>query len=382
MALNLGIIGLPKSGKTTLFNALTGSHAQTSTYSSGEEPNVAVVKVPDPRLDVLTAMFHPRKTTPADVKFTDVVGMSGKADDKKEPISRQTLGFISTVDALVLVMRAFANPSVPLPEGTERVDPVRDVDNVMLELAFSDLGIIERRLERLKAEIPKMRGAERETREHEQEVLARIGPALEAGTPIRGMELSEDDEKAIRNYGFLTAKPVLVVANLGGESLDSAPDLEPGIRGAINRAAAGGEDTDVIAIPAQLEMEIGQLSPEDAAEFRESMGLGPSRLGEVVGKSYSLLGLISFLTAGEDEVRAWTIRRGTNAQKAAGAIHSDLERGFIRAEVVHYDDLVAAGSIAEAKKRGTVRSEGKTYVVKDGDVINVLFTQTKSEKPV
>src|SRR5919201_6180563 len=146
MALNLGIIGLPKSGKTTLFNALTGSHAQTSTYSSGEEPNVAVVKVPDPRLDVLTAMFHPRKTTPADVKFTDVAGMSGKAGDTKEPISRQTLGFISAVDALVLVVRAFANPSVPLPEGTERVDPVRDVDNVMLELAFSDLGIIERRL--------------------------------------------------------------------------------------------------------------------------------------------------------------------------------------------------------------------------------------------
>src|SRR5438477_12448283 len=251
MALNLGIIGLPKSGKTTLFNAITGSHAQTSAYASGDEPNVAVVKVPDPRLDVLTAMFHPRKTTPADVKFTDVVGMSGKADDKKEPISRQTLGFISTVDALVLVVRAFANPSVPLPEGTERVDPVRDVDDVMLELTFSDLGIIERRLERLKAEIPKMRGAERETREHEQEVLARIGPALEAGTPIRGMDLSEDDEKAIRNYGFLTAKPVLIVVNLGEESLDSASALEARVR-----ERYGGEDIDVIAIPAQLEMEM------------------------------------------------------------------------------------------------------------------------------
>src|SRR5207249_11928831 len=177
------------------------------------------------------------------------------------------------------------------------------------------------------------------------------------------------------------AKPVVVVANLGEESLDSAPDLEANIRGAINRAATGGEDTDVIAIPAQLEMEIGQLSPEDAAEFRESMGLGPSRLGEVVSKSYSLLGLVSFLTAGEDEVRAWTIRRGTVAQRAAGAIHTDLERGFIRAEVVHYDDLVTAGGMVEAKRHGLVRSEGKTYVVKDGDVINVLFTQTKSEKP-
>jgi GTP-binding protein YchF len=376
MALNLGIIGLPKSGKTTLFNALTGSHAQTSTYSSGDEPNVAVVKVPDPRLDVLTEMFHPHKTTPADVKFTDVVGMSGKVDDKKEPISRQTLGFISTVDALVLVVRAFDNPSVPLPEGTERIDPLRDVDSVMLELAFSDLGIIERRLERIKAEISKMRGPEREMRELEQDVLTRIGPALEAGTPIRNMDLTEDDEKAIRNYGFLTAKPVLIVANLGEDNLDSARDLEAKIQ-----ASYGGEDTGAIAIPAQLEMEMSQLANGDAAEFRESMGLGPSRLGEVVSKSYSLLGLISFLTAGEDEVRAWTIRRGTPAQRAAGAIHTDLERGFIRAEVVHYDDLVAAVTMTEAKKRGTVRSEGKTYPVKDGDVINVLFTQTKSEKP-
>ncbi|MFL5732734.1 MAG: redox-regulated ATPase YchF [Chloroflexia bacterium] len=368
MALNLGIIGLPKSGKTTLFNALTGSHAQTSAYASGDEPNVAVVKVPDPRLDVLTSMFHPRKTTPADVKFTDVVGVSGKPIDPKEPISRQTLGFISTVDALVLVVRAFANPSVPLPEGTDRVDPLRDVESMMLELSFSDLGIIERRLERIKAEIAKMRGPEREMREHEEEVLARIGPVLEAGTPIRDMGLSEDDEKAVRNYGFLTAKPVLIVINLGEEGLDNAAGLE-----AQARERYGGENTDVVGIPAQVEMEMAQLPPEDAAEFRESMGVGPSRLEEVVSKSYSLLGLISFLTAGEDEVRAWTIRRGTVAQRAAGAIHSDLERGFIRAEVVHYDDLISAGGMAEAKKHGTVRSEGKTYVVKDGDVINVLF---------
>src|SRR5437588_3524496 len=198
MALNLGIIGLPKSGKTTLFNAITGSHAQTSAYASGEEPNVAVVKVPDPRLDVLTQMFHPRKTTPADVKFTDVVGVSGQPVDKKEPISRQTLGFISTVDALVLVVRAFANPAVPLPEGTEGVDPIRDVESMLLELAFSDLGIIERRLERIKGEIAKMKGPERELREREQEVLTRIGPALEGGTYIRDMGMTEDDEKAIR----------------------------------------------------------------------------------------------------------------------------------------------------------------------------------------
>ncbi|HYO48371.1 MAG TPA: redox-regulated ATPase YchF [Chloroflexia bacterium] len=368
MALNLGIVGLQGSGKTTLYNAITGSHAQTSAYSSGDQPNVAMVKVPDPRLDVLARMYNPRKFTPADVQFVDVPGMSGAAKEKesKEPISRQTLGFISTVDALVLVVRAFENAAVPLPEGSPGVNPLRDLETVMLEMAFSDLGIIERRLERLKGEIQKMKGAEREMREHEQEVLTRIGPNLEEGTHIRALGLSEDDDKAIRNFGFLTAKPVLVVVNLGEENLDSAAELEARVRQEV-------PSSEVIAIPAQLEMEIAQLAPEDAAEFRESMGVGPSRLGEVVTKSYSLLGLISFLTAGEDEVRAWTIRRGTVAQRAAGTIHTDLERGFIRAEVVHFDDLIAAGNMVEAKRRGTVRSEGKTYVVKDGDVINVLF---------
>jgi GTP-binding protein YchF len=374
MALNLGMFGLQSSGKTTLFNAITGSHAHTSSYSSGDQPNVAVVKVPDPRLEVLAEMFHPRKIVHADVEFTDVPGMSAAAKerDSREPVSRQTLGFISGVDALLVVVRAFENASVPFPEGMEGVDPLRDVDTIMLETAFSDLGIIERRLERLKSEIPKMKGAERESREREQEVLVRLGPALENGTAIREMELSEEDEKAIRNFGFLSAKPVLVVANLGDNNLDAGPEMEEKIREKIGR-----QGTDVIAIPAQLEMEIGQLAEEDAAEFRESMGVGASRLGEVVEKSYALLGLISFLTAGEDEVRAWTIRRGTNAQRAAGAIHTDLERGFIRAEVVHYDDLIAAGSMADARKHGTLRMEGKTYLVKDGDIINVHFTQTK-----
>jgi GTP-binding protein YchF len=373
MALNLGIFGLQSSGKTTLFNAITGSHANTS-YASGDQPNVAVVKVPDARLEVLAEMFHPRKIVYADVEFTDVPGMSAAARerDSREPVSRQTLGFISGVDALVVVVRAFESTSVPFPEGTEGVDPIRDVDTIMLEMAFSDLSIIERRLERLKSEIPKMKGAERESREREQEVLSRIGPALENGTPIREMELSEEDEKAVRNFGFLTAKPMLVVANLGDNNLDAGPELEARIRERIGRQGA-----DVIAIPAQLEMEMGQLGEEDAAEFRESMGVGASRLGEVVEKSYALLGLISFLTAGEDEVRAWPIRRGTNAQRSAGAIHTDLEKGFIRAEVVHYDDLIAAGSMAEARKHGTLRMEGKTYVVKDGDIINVHFTQTK-----
>lgn len=370
MSLNLGIVGLQGSGKTTLFNAITGSHAQTSAYSSGDQPNVAVVKVPDPRLDILAAIYKPRKNTPADVQFTDVPGTSAAAKEanNKEPISRATLGFLSTMEALVLVVRAFENASVPLPEGVDSIDPARDAETFMLEMAFSDLGIIERRLERLKGEIPKMKGAERESREREQEVLTRVAPVLEQGGAIRDMGLNEDDEKSIRNYGFLTAKPLLVVVNLGDNNVGEGPALEAKVRAALNNTTA-----DVMAISAQLEMEIGQLSPEEGAEFREMMEVGPSRLNEVVGKCYALLGLISFLTAGEDEVRAWTIRRGTNAQRAAGAIHSDLERGFIRAEVIHYDDLIAAGTMAEGKKRGTVRMEGKTYTVKDGDIINVLF---------
>src|SRR5688572_9195875 len=274
MALNLGIFGLPKSGKTTLFNAITGSHAQTSAFAAGEQPNVAVVKVPDQRLEVLTEMFKPRKTTPADVQFTDVAGTSPSQRDRdsKEPISRQTLGFISSVDALVLVVRAFENPSVPLPEGTSGVEPLRDLESLMLEMAYSDLGIVERRLERLKGEIQKTKGAERELREREQDVLSRIAPTLEAGTSIRTLELTEDDEKSIRNFGFLSAKPVLVVANVGEERLHEAEAIETRIREAV-----GGPTTGVIAIPAQLEMEMAQLSPEDAAEFRESLGIPPSR---------------------------------------------------------------------------------------------------------
>jgi ribosome-binding ATPase len=370
MALNLGIVGLQGSGKTTLFNAITGSHAHTSAYSSADQPNVAVVKVPDARLNVLADMFHPRKLTAADVTFTDVPGMSAAAREKdsKEPISRQTLGFLSTMDALIMVVRAFENSSVALAEGVDSVDPARDTETVLLEMAFSDLGIIERRLERIKSEIPKMKGVEREMREREQVVLTQVAPVVEEGGMIRDIGLSEDDEKLIRNYGFLTAKPLLIVVNQGENNLDDGPQLEESVRGRLGQATA-----DVIAIAAQLEMEIAQLSPDDAAEFRESLGMGPSRLAEVVSKSYGLLGLISFLTAGEDEVRAWTIRRGTNAQKAAGVIHSDLERGFIRAEVVHYDDLIAAGGLPEARKHGTLRMEGKTYIVKDGDVINVLF---------
>jgi GTP-binding protein YchF len=370
MALTLGICGLPKSGKTTLFNALTGSEAQTSAFATGgDEPNIAMVKVPDGRLDVLTQMFHPKKTTPAEVKYFDLPGLSKATDPttaRTEGLSRQFLGHIATAEALVIVLRAFESAAVPPPEGG--VDALRDLETITLEFLFSDLGIIERRVQRLKAEIGKTRSTERAAQERELATLERLQPLLEGGTPIRQIDLSEEEERDIRNYGFLTAKPWLIVFNLGETNLDGGDALV-----AAARAKYPDGGVAAVAVAAQLEMEVAQLPPADAAEFRESLGLGPSPLPEVIERSYDLLGLISFLTAGPDEVRAWTIRRGTLAPQAAGTIHSDLERGFIRAEVVAYTDLVAAGGMAEAKKRGTVRMEGKAYVVKDGDVMNILF---------
>jgi GTP-binding protein YchF len=370
MALTLGICGLPKSGKTTLFNALTGAQAQTSAYgSASDEPNVAVVKVPDDRLGVLAEMFKPRKVTPADVQYVDVAGLTGGDDPsaaRTEGLSRKFLGAIAANEALLIVVRAFENAGLPHPAGS--VDPLRDLDAVTLELIFSDLGIIERRIARIKAEIGKTRVAEREAQERELALLARLQPELEANHPIRTLEMSEDEQKVIKNYQFLSNKPWLIVFNLGESNLDAGDTLIAAAKAAWPDAGAAA-----VAACAQLEMEVAQLPTEDAAEFRESLGLGPSPLGTVITLSYDLLGLISFLTAGQDEVRAWTIRRGTNAQLAAGAIHSDLERGFIRAEVVAYDDLIASGSMAEAKKRGQVRMEGKTYPVKDGDILHILF---------
>ncbi|HUS15513.1 MAG TPA: DUF933 domain-containing protein, partial [Chloroflexia bacterium] len=314
-------------------------------------------------------MFKPRKLTPADVQYVDVAGMAAGDDPevaRTQGLSRKFLGAVAANDALLIVVRAFENANLPHPAGS--VDPIRDLEAVTLEMIFSDLGIIERRLTRIKAEIGKMRPAERELQERELALLTRIQPELEQNRPIRVMDLDEEEQRLVKNYQFLSNKPWLIVFNLGESNLDGGDDLVAAARKAWTDAGA-----DALAACAQLEMEIAQLPPDDAAEFRESMGLGPSPLGLVITRSYDLLGLLSFLTAGEDEVRAWTIRRGTAAQQAAGTIHSDLERGFIRAEVIAYDDLVAARTMAEAKKRGTVRMEGKTYPVKDGDILHILF---------
>jgi ribosome-binding ATPase len=366
VSLRLVIVGLPSSGKTTVFNALTRAEAATGTYTAAEDqPNVAMVKVPDPRLDVLTEMFKPKKTVPADVQYVDVAGLSKGMG--QQGLSGKLLGHLAQGQALVHVVRAFEESAVPHPEDT--VDPLRDVETLNLELTFSDLGIIEKRLERIKNTIGKTRGPEREANEREAALLERLRAELEAGRPIRAVELGEEEEKALRGFGFLTAKPLLILLNLGEGQLG-----EEGERlVAAARERFGGPRIEVAALAGKIEMELAQLEPADAAEFMADLEIAESGLDRVIRLSYGLLGLISFLTAGPDECRAWTIPRGSTAVDAAGAIHSDLARGFIRAEVVAYDDLVAAGSLAEGRKRGVLRSEGRTYVVKDGDVIEILF---------
>ncbi len=368
MALSLGIIGFPKTGKTTIFNTLTLGHAETSAYGAASTPNIGVVKVPDKRLDVLTEMFIPKKTTPATVEYIDVAGMNrgaGKAG------ALPGLNEIQKVQALVHVVRAFDDPNLPHHEGS--VDPVRDIQTMDLELAFSDLAIIEKRLARLDDSIKKTRGPEREAYIIEQEVMAKLNEGLSAEIPIRDLDLTEDEIKVIRGYQFLTLKPLLTIINLGEERVDQAGQLL-----VEARAAAGKHrSTAVETLRGKIEMEVSQLAADEALEFMEELGIKESGLTKIINLSYDLLGLVSFLTAGEDEVRAWTIKRGTTAVNAAGEIHSDIEKGFIRAECVKFNDLVKAGSIPEAKKLGLFRSEGKTYIMQDGDIVNFLFNLNK-----
>ena len=356
--MKIAIIGLANSGKTTVFNALTRGTAETAAYSSGQlEPNIATVKVPDRRLDELVRMFKPRKLTPTDVQYVDVAGMSG---GNKSGLPPAVLNYISGADAFLHVVRAFEDSSVPHPDGS--IDFRRDIEAVDLELAFSDLAIIEKRLVRLNGEIGKMAGREREQRTIERDALVRLQAALEAGQHVRDIDLSEDEARLLKGYQFLTAKPILQVINVSDSALSQTFALE------YDHRMSG-----VAVIAGKIEAELAQMGDEDATLFMEDLGITEPARNRVISMSYELLGLMSFLTAGEDEVRAWTIRRNTPAVEAAGAIHSDIQRGFIRAEVVAFDDLIKAGGMVEAKKQGTVRLEGKQYIVKDGDICHFLF---------
>jgi GTP-binding protein YchF len=369
------ITGLPYVGKTTLFNLLTGGHAATGAFAGAEgETNVGVAKVPDPRVDKLAALYKPRKTTYAEVTYRDLglaprvtTGAAGHATQAGQGISAQKLGDLRTSDALVHVVRAFRDPAVPHVNTT--VDPKRDLATLELELLFADHVVVERRLERIEPELRSAKGPEREQKERERAVLQKAMAALDAETPLRDAGLDEEERKEVRGYRFLTLLPQLVVANLDeGDVSDPAAVLGP-----LREAAAKHRAMSVVSVCAKLEAEIAQLDAAEAAAFRADLGLHEPALDRVIHATYELLGLISFFTVGEDEVRAWTIPAGTPAQQAAGAIHSDLERGFIRAEVIGWEDLLKAGSEANAKKQGIMRTEGKTYTVKDGDVTHVLF---------
>jgi len=361
MSVEIGITGLAKSGKTTIFNGLTKGKAD---ITSGD-PHIGVAKVPEPRLKVLTDMLHPKKVVPAEVKYIDI-GASAKGLDKDKAKSGQLLAELSNVDAIINVVRAFADESIPHIEGSLNVE--RDIASTNSELTFSDLFLIEKRLERIEVSLKGAKQLERQGFLHEQELLMKIKAHLEKNTPIRELELNADEARAIAGYQFLTAKPLLIVANIGEEQLPKAASLEAELNSHYSRPKCH-----IIALCGKLEMELAQLDDSAAEEFRSEFSIQEPGLDRAVKASYELLGLISFFTIASGEVRAWSIPKGTPALKAAGKIHSDMEKGFIRAEVIGYDDLIKCGSLAEARHKGLLRLEGKSYIVQDGDIITFLF---------
>jgi hypothetical protein len=358
----IGIIGLPNSTKTTIFNALTHSQAETAAYSSGRvEVHTATVRVPDPRVDHLSAMFNPRKTTYARIQYNDIAGLR-VGIGREGGLSGPLRNVLAQNDAFLHVVRAFEDVSIPHPEST--VDPARDLAALDFELLFSDLLIVERSMERLARQLSKLKTyPERQADEALLALLLRLREALEREAPIRDLALSRQEMDMIRGYQFFTGKPVLVVLNVGEEGSD-----DPDAYLSYPHRRSG-----VICLRGGLEMEIAQLDDEESALFLAEYGIEEPGLHRMIRLSYGLLGLHSFFTVGEDEVRSWTIPVGATALEAAGAIHSDLARGFIRAEVIGYDDLIAAGSLDAARKQGTLRLQGRDYVVADGDILNIRF---------
>jgi GTP-binding protein YchF len=360
--MKVAIIGLPMSGKTTIFNALTKGKAQVAAYSPTLTPNIGVAKVSDSRLSVLEGIFQPKKTVPAEVSYIDIAGsIKGFG---KEGAGGELLNYLTTADALLQVVRAFEDDQLPHPEGS--IEPKRDIASLDLELAVSDLAIMERRLGKLETSLKAAKATEREPYLKEQLLLQKIRAELEKDVPIRLQGLAEEEIKMLANYQFLTAKPMLVVLNIGEDQIPKASQLEAEVSSLYPQFA-------VVALCGKLEMELGQLIDVEAKEFRETMGLSEPALDRVIDLSYSLLALVSFFTTVSSELKAWTIPAGTPAQKAAGKIHSDMERGFIRAEVIGYKDLESCGNTAEARKRGLLRTEGKDYIIQDGDVVTFLF---------
>jgi len=354
--MRLGIIGLPQSGKTTLFNAFTRGTQPTGISAGRIEVHTAVVDVPDPRVDVLSKMFNPKKTTYAKVTYADIAGLDGSAGSSG--ISGQLLNQLTQMDGFIHVVRCFEDDNVPHPQGS--LDPSRDLAVMDSEFVLNDLIAVERKLERLADERRKGGGRDRVVIDRDIELFERMRAQLEREAPLRDMDMSIEEEKSLSGFGFLSRKPVLVLLNLG----EGQPEPE---------ISYPHQNSQVAALQGRLEMDIARLPPEDAGLFMQEYGITELGLNRIIRLSYDLLGLMSFFTVGPDEVRAWTVRRGATAPEAAGEIHTDLQKGFIRAEVVTYDDLVALGGLSEARAKGKLRVEGKEYIVQEGEVLNIRF---------